>query len=245
MAGHSHWANIAYKKAAVDKKRGRLWSKLARQVLTAAKSGGGNPDSNLKLKYAIQAARAANMSNDQIQRVIDRATGAAASENYEETLYEGYAPGGCAVLVEALTDNRHRTGGDVRNLFEKHGGNLGAVGSVAWQFDRRAVVRVEKGGASEEDVLVAVLDAGADDVEDAGEQFVVSGEPQQLAALQQACQDAGLKVESAKLAFVPKDYVPVDADAAPRVAALLEALDENEDVQQVHANAEFPEEFGG
>jgi YebC/PmpR family DNA-binding regulatory protein len=245
MAGHSHWANIAYKKAAVDKRRGKLWSKLARQVLTAAKLGGGNPDANNRLKLAIQAARAANMSNDQIKRIVDRATGAGASEEYEEALYEGYAPGGCAVLVEALTDNRHRTAGDVRNIFEKNGGNLASAGAVAWQFDRRGVVRVAKGGASEDDVMSAVLDAGADDVEDAGDEYVVSGAPQTLAQLQQAAQSGGLSVQSAQITYVPKDWVPVDPGMAPRVSALLEALEENDDVQHVHVNAEFPEGFQG
>lgn len=245
MAGHSHWANIAYKKAAVDKRRGKLWSKLARQVLTAARIGGGNPDANNRLKLAIQAARAANMSNDQIRRIVDRATGAGGTENYEEALYEGYAPGGCAVLVEALTDNRHRTGGDVRNLFEKHGGNLGAAGSVAWQFDRRAVVRLARGGASEDDVMAAVLDAGADDVEDDGDAFVVSGAPPALGDLQQAAQGGGLVVQSAQITYVPKDFVPVDEATARRVATLLEALEENDDVQHVHVNAEFPEGFHG
>jgi len=245
MAGHSHWANIAYKKAAIDRKRGKLWSKIARQILSAAKSGGGNPDANNKLKYAVAAGRAANMSNDQIKRIIDRATGAGGAESYEETVYEGYAPGGCAVLVEALTDNRNRTGGDVRNLFEKHGGNLGASGSVAWQFDRRAVLRLTKGGASEEDVLGAVLDAGADDVEDAGEEYVVTGAPQALSALQHAAQAGGLTVASAAISWVPKDYVAVDAGTAQRIATLLEGLEENDDVQGVHTNAEFPEGFAG
>lgn len=245
MAGHSHWANIAYKKAAVDKRRGKLWSKLARHVLTAAKNGGGNPDMNGRLKLAIQAARAANMTNDQIKRVIDRATGATGAESYEEVVYEGYAPGGCAVLVEGLTDNRHRTGGDVRNIFEKLGGSFGTTGSVAWQFDRKAVVRLTRGGASEEDVMNAVLDAGAEDIEDAGDQFVVTGPAQALAALQQAAQAGGFVVASAQIAYVPKDYVAVDLATARRITTLLEALEENDDVQHVHVNAEFPDGFEG
>lgn len=243
MAGHSHWANIAYKKAALDKKRGKLWSKLARQILTAARIGGGNPDANNRLFHAIQAGRAANMSNDQIRRIIDRATGASATENFEEVVYEGYAPGGCAVLVEALTDNRNRTSGEVRNAFEKLGGNLGATGSVSWQFARKAILRLPRGGASEDDVMNAVLEAGADDVEDAGDQFVVTGPPQALSALQQAAQAGGLTVASAQFAYVPKDYVAVDADTGRRIAALLGALEESDDVQHVHTNAEFPEGF--
>lgn len=243
MAGHSHWANIAYKKAAVDKKRGKLWSKLSRQILTAARNGGGNPDMNIRLRFAIQAGRAANMSNDQIRRIVDKGSGAASGENYEEVVYEGYAPGGCGVIVEALTDNRHRTAGEVRNLFEKHGGNFGASGSVAWQFDRKAVLRLPRGGASEDDVMAAVLDAGADDVGDAGEEFVVTGPPDGLAALQQAAQRAGLPVASARVEFVPKDTIEVDPALAAKIAALLEALEENDDVQHVHVNAEFPEGF--
>jgi YebC/PmpR family DNA-binding regulatory protein len=245
MAGHSHWANIAYKKAAVDKKRGKLWSKLSRQILTAARNGGGNPDMNIRLRFAIQAGRAANMTNDQIKRIVDKGSGAASGENYEEVVYEGYAPGGCGVLVEALTDNRHRTAGDVRNIFEKLGGNLGTTGSVAWQFDRKAVVRLTKGGADEDDVMNAVLDDGADDVEDAGDEFVVTGPADALGALQQAAQKGGLVVASARIAFVPKDYVAVDLDVAKRISVLLEALEENDDVQHVHVNAEFPEGFEG
>src|SRR5262245_21359177 len=165
MAGHSHWANIAYKKAAIDKKRGKVYSKIARKIIAAAKSGGGDPDMNLKLKYAVAEARAANMSNDQIRRAIDRGTGASASESFEEVVYEGYAPGGAAVLVEALTDNRKRTAPEVRMLFDQFGGNLGASGSVAWQFARKAVVTVPAQGTNEDALMMAMLDAGAEDVE--------------------------------------------------------------------------------
>lgn len=252
MAGHSHWANIAYKKAAVDKRRGKLWSKLARKVMSAAKQGGGNLDANFKLKFAVQAARAANMSNDQIRRIIDKATGASAGEDFVEVIYEGYAPGGAAVLVEALTDNRNRTAGDVRNAFEKLGGNLGAAGSVSWQFARKAVLRVAKDRATADDVLTALIDAGLEDVEeaDAGKgddgdvrSFVVSGQPESLQSLQQAAQSAGFAAAEARLAFVAKESLPLDMEGARRVAALLEALEEFDDVQQVHTNAVFPEGF--
>jgi YebC/PmpR family DNA-binding regulatory protein len=245
MAGHSHWANIQHKKAAVDRKRGRAHSKLARKIITAAKQGGGDPDLNLKLKYAVQAARAANMSNDQIGRAIQRAVGGAAAESYEELVYEGYAPGGAAVLVEALTDNRNRTGGDVRVVFTRHGGNLGSTGSVAWQFERRAEVRVPASETSEEGLMLAVLDAGAEHLEDEGETFVVQGPPEAYQAVQQAVLDAGLTVASAGVAYVPKDYLAVDAETARRVATLLEALEEHDDVQNVYTNAEFPEGFEG
>lgn len=245
MAGHSHWANIAYKKAALDKKRGKLWSKISRQIMSAAKQGGGNVDANNKLKFAVAAGRAANMSNDQIKRIIDKATGAAAAENYEETLYEGYAPGGAAILVEGLTDNRNRTSGDVRSTMEKYGGNLGSAGSVVWQFGRRSILRLPKGGATEEDVMNAVLDAGAEDIEDAGEQFVVYGPADRLAALGAAATAAGLVPASAEISFVPKEWVPVDADTAKRITTLLDMLEDFDDVQKVHTNAEFPEGFEG
>ncbi|MCG3134438.1 MAG: putative transcriptional regulatory protein [Planctomycetes bacterium] len=243
MAGHSHWANIAYKKAALDKRRGKLWSKLARKVMSAAKQGGGNVDANFKLKFAVDAARAANMSNDQIRRIIDKATGAAAGEDYEEAVYEGYAPGGAAVLVEALTDNRNRTAGEVRNAFDKLGGNLGGAGSVAWQFARRASLRMTREGATADDAMAAVLDAGCDDIEQDGGSFVVTGAPESLRALQSAAEAAGFAVADAKLVFVAKEPLPLDAEHARRTAALLEALEDNDDVQQVHTNASFPDGF--
>ena len=244
MAGHSHWANIAHKKAAIDKKRGKLFSRLARKIIQAAKQGGPDRDGNLKLKYAIKAARAANMSNDQIDRAVKRAVGGTGGEDEpEELLYEGYAPGGTAVLVEALSDNRNRTGGDVKSIFSKRGGNLGTSGSVAWQFDRMAVLRVSSEGTSEDDVMMAVLDAGADAVDDCGDTFEVRGAADTLEALQQAVEEAGLTYASAEVTYVPRDTIPLDADGAKSVAALLEALEEHDDVENVHCNADFPDDF--
>ena len=245
MAGHSHWANIQHKKSAVDRRRAKVHSKIARKVIQAAKQGGGDPGMNLKLKYALQAARAANMSNDQVNRAIQRAVGGTQAEDFEELVYEGYAPGGAAVLVEALTDNRNRTGGDVRAIFTKHGGNLGQSGSVAWQFDFRAQVRVPASETTEDELMGAVLDAGASDIEQEGDSFVVHGPPEALSRLQQAVEGAGIASPAAEVAYVPKDYVPVDDQTARRVAALLEALEENDDVQQVYTNADFPEDFEG
>ncbi len=245
MAGHSHWANIAYKKAAVDKKRGRIYSKIARKIIVAAKSGGGDPDMNLKLKYMIAEARAANMTNEQIKRAIDRGTGALAAESYDDVLYEGYAPGGAAVLVEGLTDNRNRTAGEIRGIFQKHGGNLGASGSVAWQFARRAVVRVPAAGADEESLMTAVLDAGADDMERADEAFVVRGAPDSLSRIQEAVASLKLSTSSSGVEYEPTNYAPVDADVGRSITSLLDALEENDDVQKVHTNAEFPDGFEG
>jgi YebC/PmpR family DNA-binding regulatory protein len=243
MAGHSHWANIAHKKAAIDKKRGKLFSKLARRVIAAAKQGGGDPSANLKLANAVAAARAANMSNDQIGRAIQRAVGDTDSGDYEELTYEGYAPGGAAVLIEALTDNRNRTGGDVRSIFTKSGGNLGTSGSVAWQFSRMAVVRVPTEETTEDDLMMLVLDAGADAIEEEGDVFEVRGAPDALDALRAAIEGAGLTAVASDVLYVPSDSCLVDDETGKKVAALLDALEENDDVQNVYSNAEFPEGF--
>jgi YebC/PmpR family DNA-binding regulatory protein len=243
MAGHSHWANIAHKKAAIDKKRGKLFSKLARRIIAAAKQGGGDPAVNLKLSNSIAAARAANMSNDQINRAIQRAVGGAESGDFEELTYEGYAPGGAAVLVEALTDNRNRTGGDVRSIFSKNGGNFGTTGSVAWQFTRMAVVRVPSEDTTEDDVMMVALEAGAEAVEEDGDFFEVRGAADTLDALRDAITGAGLTPASADVMYVPSDSCPVDVETGKSVAALLDALEENDDVQNVYSNAEFPDGF--
>ncbi len=243
MAGHSHWANIAHKKAAIDRKRGRLFSKIARRMIAAAKQGGPDPAANLKLANAITAARAANMSNDQIKRAIKRATGGQDSGDFEELVYEGYAPGGAAVLITALTDNRNRTGGEVRSIFTKRGGNLGSTGSVAWQFSHLAVVRVASDSTTEDDLMMAVLEAGADDIEEEGEFFEIRGGPDALHSIQKAVEAAGLTPASADLGYVPTESVPVDAETGKKVAGLLDALEENEDIQNVYSNAEFPEGF--
>lgn len=245
MAGHSHWANIQHKKAAVDRKRGKIFSKIARRIIAAAKQGGGDPDANIKLKYAIQAARAANMSNDQVSRAIKRATGEGSSgDSFEELVYEGYAPGGAAVLVEALTDNRNRTSGDVRSIFTKRGGNLGTSGSVAWQFARKSVVRVPAEGLTEDDLMLTVLEAGADDLERIGDVFEVRGAPEALGDLQKAIEDAGLETNAAEVSYFATEPVPVDDETGQKIADLLEALEENDDVQNVFTNADFPEGFG-
>lgn len=243
MAGHSHWANIAHKKAAIDRKRGKIFSKIATKIIAAAKQGGGDPGTNIKLKYAIQAARAANMSNDQIKRAIQRAVGGQDNRDWEELVYEGYAPGGAAVLIEALTDNRNRTGGEIRSIFTKRGGNLGGTGSVAWQFAHQAIVHVARDATSEDDLMLAVLDAGADDIEDVGEHWEVRGAPETLQSLQDAIAGAGLEPASAKLTYTPNEMLDVDEETGRKVAALLDALEESDDVQAVHSNAAFPEGF--
>ena len=245
MAGHSHWANIQHKKAAIDKKRGKIFSKISRKIIAAAKSGGGDPEANIKLKYAVQAARAANMSNDQVKRAIKRAMGeGAGGADFEELVYEGYAPGGAAVLVEALTDNRNRTSGDVRSTFNKRGGNLGSTGSVAWQFVRKSIICVPAAGISEDDLLMTVLEAGADDLEQVGDLFEIRGAPESLFGLQQAVEQADLETVSAELSYFASEPMPVDDETGQKIAKLLEALEENDDVQNVYTNADFPEGFG-
>jgi YebC/PmpR family DNA-binding regulatory protein len=245
MAGHSHWANIAYKKAAVDKKRGKVYSKIARKIIAAAKSGGGDPDMNLRLKYAVADARAANMTNEQIKRAIDRGTGATASERYDEVVYEGYTPGGAAVLVEGLTDNPHRTASDIRGIFQKYGGNMGATGSVAWQFAKKAVVRVPAQGTDEDALMMAGLDAGAEDVERADDMFVIRGPASALSGLLSAAAAQRLVPLSSGVEYVALNYVAVPLDVARSITSLLDALEENDDVQKVHTNAEFPDGFEG
>lgn len=245
MAGHSHWANIAYKKAATDKKRGRIYSKIATKIIVAAKMGGGDPDMNLRLKYAIADARAANMTNEQIKRAIDRGTGALAAQRYDDVLYEGYGAGGAAVLVEGITDNPHRTAGEIRGIFQRHAGSFGATGSVAWQFTRQAVVRVPAQGTNEDALMMAVLDAGAADLEREDDVYVVRGPAESLAAVRDAVAALKLVPLSSGIEYVPSNYMPVGTEVAKSIASLLEALEENDDVQKVHTNAEFPDGFEG
>jgi YebC/PmpR family DNA-binding regulatory protein len=243
MAGHSHGANIFYRKSAVDRKRGQLFSKLAKMIMSAARQAGGDPDSNLKLRYAIDKARAVSMPKDNIERAIKKGTGELEGVTYEEVAYEGYAAGGVAVMVEALTDNRHRTAPELRKLFESSGGNLGATGSVSWMFERKSVFTVRKeGGPSEETLLEAVLEAGADDLVDGGEVFEIRGPAASFQGQQKTLVEAKkVPVATAEVSWVPKSSVDVqDPDVARQVVRLIDALEEHEDVQNVFANYEIP-----
>jgi YebC/PmpR family DNA-binding regulatory protein len=240
MSGHSKWASIKHKKAATDSKRGQLFAKLARAISVAAREGGGDPAANFTLAAAIDKARGYSMPKDNIQRAIDRGTGAGGADaQIERVVYEGYGPGGAAILVDALTDNRNRTGADVRNAFEKHGGNLGEPGSVAWVFEKRGVVLVDAERYSEDDLLVAI-DAGADDVSEDGDLLKVGSEPARLSAVREALAGAGVAVESAELTMEPKSVVEVDESEAGRLMRLLDALDDHDDVEAVHANFDIP-----
>jgi YebC/PmpR family DNA-binding regulatory protein len=243
MAGHSKWASIKHKKKAVDAKRGALFTKLTRAITVAAREGGGDPEGNPALALAIQKARDASMPKDNIERAIAKGTGADSdADAYEAVVYEGYGPGGVAILVEALTDNRNRTGSEMRHIFSKNGGNLGEPGSVAYLFDKKGVVVVDGERYSEDDLMVAI-DAGAEDIQMDADVFEVLCEPSDLAAVRAALVDAGVEVEEAQVAQRPKTVVPLDEDGATKVLRLIEALEEQDDVDAVHANFDVDAEI--
>jgi YebC/PmpR family DNA-binding regulatory protein len=236
MSGHSKWASIKHKKKAVDAKRGALFTKLTRAITVAARDGGGDPEGNPALGLAIQKARDASMPKDNIERAIAKGTGADAdADAFESVVYEGYGPGGVAILVEALTDNRNRTGSEVRHLFTKHGGNLGEPGSVAWTFEKKGSIVVDAGRYSEDDLLAAI-DAGAEDVSLDGDVWEVVTEPGDLQAVRQALEGQGVEIDSAELVQRPTTLTPVDEDRVRQLVNLIEGLEDQDDVQGVHAN---------
>ncbi len=243
MSGHSKWSSIKHKKGAADAKRGQLFSKLSRAIIVAAREGGPDPEGNLALQNAIEKAREASMPKDNIERAIARGAGTdAGGESYETVTYEGYGPAGVAVLVEALTDNRNRTASDVRHIFTKAGGNLGTSGAVAWLFERKGVIIVDGDTVDEDELMLAAADAGAEDVAEDGSSFQVTTAPEGLAAVRSALVDAGILFESAELLMVPKTTVQVDGEAdAKALLRLLDALEDNDDVQGVYANFDIPE----
>jgi YebC/PmpR family DNA-binding regulatory protein len=243
MAGHSHWANIAFKKGLVDKKRGKLFGKLARLIIVAAKRGGGDPAANLALRYAIDRAKKASMPNDTIEKAVKKGTGELGGESYDEVLYEGYGPGGVAVLCEILTDNRNRTAGEIRKLFENHGGNLGTTGCVAWMFERQGLFRIPAAHVSEDRLMEAALDAGATDVREAGDLFEVQCTPDAFQTVSAALEAAQIPVESSELARVAATSVELDGDNARLALKLMEALEDHDDVQNVTSNFTVPDEL--
>jgi YebC/PmpR family DNA-binding regulatory protein len=242
MAGHSPWHNIKHRKAAVDAKRGKIFSKYSRLITSAARQGGGNINDNLKLQFAVDKARAVNMPKDTIERAIKKGTGELGGADFEEVVYEGYASGGVAVLVEALTDNRHRTGPEMKKSFEVHGGSLGTPGSVARLFQRRATIRVANPELGEEKLTEYTLDAGGEDLKSEDGGFTIYGEPTQLNAMKTALEKLGVKIESAEFTYIPTMTVPVDANTGRKVVKLLEELEDNEDVQSAYANFEMSDE---
>jgi YebC/PmpR family DNA-binding regulatory protein len=244
VSGHSKWSSIKHKKGAADAKRGQLFSKLSKAIIVAAKNGGGDPANNLALQNAIEKAKSYSMPRDNIDRAIAKGSGADAdADAFESITYEGYGPEGIAVIVEALTDNRNRTAADVRHLFSKHGGNLGTDGSVSWQFERRGVVVVPAAGVDEDELFLAAADGGADDIEPDGSVFQITSSPEQLAGVRAAVEGAGFTVDSAELMLVPKTTIAVDDETKARqVMRLIDALEENDDVQDVYANFDISEE---
>lgn len=241
MAGHSKWANIQHRKGAQDARRGKIFTKIIREITVAARTGGGDPGHNPRLRHAMDKALAQNMSKDNIERAVKRGTGELEGANYEEVRYEGYGPGGVAILVECQTDNRNRTVGDVRHAFTKYGGNLGTDGSVAYLFKKLGVIGFDP-GASEDAVMEAALEAGAEDViADADGSVEVLSAPEALASVREALERAGLKPASAEITERPTTDVAVDGAEADQLLKLLEALDDLDDVQSVHTNAEFPD----
>jgi YebC/PmpR family DNA-binding regulatory protein len=243
MSGHSKWSSIKHKKGAADAKRGKLFSKLARAIIVAARDGGGDVDGNPTLATAVQKAKDASMPKENIQRAIDRGTGASAdAAAIEQVSFEGYGPGGAAILVDALTDNRNRTTADVRLAFTKHNGSLGEPGSVAWIFEKRGVVTVDGSRYGEDDVIAAI-DAGADDVNEDGDLLRVLCEPSSLGEVREALVASGVEIQSSEVTMEPKSTVEVGKSDAKALLGLLEALEEHDDVSEVHANFDIPEEI--
>jgi YebC/PmpR family DNA-binding regulatory protein len=242
MSGHSKWSSIKHKKGAADAKRGKLFSKLSRAIIVAAKEGGADPTGNLALQNAIEKARSYSMPKDNIERAIARGSGADSDAgSFEQIVYEGYGPNGIALLVEALTDNRNRTASEVRHLFSKYDGNLGATGAVAWLFERQGLILVP-GTVDEDELTLAAAEGGADDVTLDGSSYQVTVAPESLSAVREAIESAGLPVDSAELTMVPKTTVEVEEEGVARkVLRLVDALEENDDVQDVYANFDIPE----
>jgi YebC/PmpR family DNA-binding regulatory protein len=242
MSGHSKWSSIKHKKGAADAKRGKLFTKLARAITVAARDGGGDPDNSPALATAIQKARDASMPKDNIQRAIDRGTGEGSDATaIESVVFEGYGPGGAAILVEALTDNRNRTSAEVRHAFSKHNGSLGEPGSVAWIFEKRGVLAVD-GARYGEDDLIAAIDAGAEDVREEGDLLRVLCEPASLGAVREVLEAGGVEISSADVTMEPKSTVEVKGNDAKSLLGLIEDLEEDDDVNEVHANFDIPDE---
>jgi YebC/PmpR family DNA-binding regulatory protein len=242
MSGHSHWAGIKHKKALVDAKRGKVWSKMARAIIVAAKSGGGDPDANLRLRYAIDDAKAISMPKENIQRAIKKGTGELDGGNLDEVLYEGYGAGGVAILCEVLTDNRNRTAPEIRKVFDISDGKLGAAGCVGWMFQSKGLFLVGGDNIEEDKLMELALEAGADDVQRSGQKFEITCDPAAFSQVGKALADAGIAPEVSQITRLPKNTVDLDADTARKVLKLMERLDDMDDVQNVSANFNISDE---
>ena len=243
MSGHSKWATIKHKKGAADAKRGKLFAKLARQIEVAARAGGGDPDMNPTLRTAVQKAKGAQMTNDAIDRAIKRGTGEGGADSYEDITYEGYAPGGVALLIDVLTDNRNRTSADIRSIFTKMGGSMAEPGAVGWQFSRRGIILIE-GEVDEDELMMAALEAGADDIEQVGEAWQVTvSDPSSTFDVREALEGAGFAIMSADTPMVSDNLVPVTSvDDAKKVLRIMEAIEDNDDVQDVYSNFDIADD---
>lgn len=245
MAGHSKWHNRKHRKERQDAKRGKVFSKLAREIMVAARQGGGDPETNARLRQAIERARAFEMPNENIERAIHRGVGEGDADRYESLIYEGYGPGGVALLLEILTDNRNRTAGEIRHIFSRHGGSLGEAGCVAWMFERKGLIAVERDGTplGEEDLLLAAIDAGAEDFRATEEGYEIVTPPDALDQVRQALERAGVtRFAAAELTYLPKVQVRVEGRDAEQLLKLIEQLEDHDDVQEIHANYDMAEE---
>jgi YebC/PmpR family DNA-binding regulatory protein len=241
MSGHSKWHTIKHKKGAADAKRGKVFTRIIKELTVAARNGGGDIDSNPRLRTIVAEAKAVNMPADNIKRAIQRGTGELPGVSYEEINYEGYGPGGAAIIVETLTDNKNRTVGEVRHVLSKHGGNLAAENSVAWMFDKKGYIVVEKSKANEETLMAAVLDAGADDMRDDGDSWEVMSAPDVFQRVLESVKALGIEPGAAEVAFLPQNYVKLEGKQAQQMVKLMEALEEHEDTKKVWSNADIEE----
>ncbi len=239
MSGHSKWHSIKHKKGALDAKRGKIFTRVIKEIVMAAKLGGGDPEGNPRLRSAIAAAKAENMPNDNIKRAVQRGTGEIPGAAYEEITFEGYGPGGVAVMVDTTTDNRNRTVSEVRNIFNKTGGNLGEAGSVGWMFAKKGYIVVPKSAAKEDDLLNLVLESGGDDLRDDGEHWEVMTDPAAYETVLNAIKGAGIQVETSEVSMIPQNYMKVEGSQANATIRLLEALEDQDDVQNVYSNADI------
>ncbi|NLL55844.1 MAG: YebC/PmpR family DNA-binding transcriptional regulator [Clostridiales bacterium] len=242
MAGHSKWSNIKNKKGKMDVKRGSIFTKIGREIAVAVKTGGPDPNTNARLRDVITKAKANNMPNDNINRSIKKASGELNSVNYEEMLYEGYAPSGIAVIVEALTDNKNRTAGEVRHAFDKNGGNLGTTGSVSYLFKKKGVIVIEKGDFTEDDIMMLILEVGGDDIITEDEVFEIHTMPQDFSAVKDVIEKAGCIILSSQVEYVPDDLITPNSDSVEQIQKLIDMLEDNDDVQNVYHNADLPME---
>jgi YebC/PmpR family DNA-binding regulatory protein len=241
MSGHSKWHSIKHKKGATDAKRGKLFTKFIKEITVAARTGGGDPDANARLRKAILDAKAGNMPNDTIDRAVRRGTGAEEGVNYEEITYEGYGPGGVALLIEAVTDNRNRTVAEIRHMFSKNGGNLGEAGSVGWLFEKKGYIVVDKAAKPEDELFDIAIEAGADDLRDDEDNFEIITSPENFEGVQSAIKSAGIEPQLAEVSMVPQTYIKLEGSSAQTMLRLMEAIEDHDDVQKVYANFDIDE----